>query len=150
MRELRMGRLVGLTVAALATLSILVFARPSASALPLPPMMTADEMTQFGIVQVTDVTDDPGVVAPPALSSAQAIDLAAKHLSRSDRNVRLLHGSAKPIHEQPARSVWIVLFTGGNLPVLGPSGASRPIVPIRFTGVELDDRSGEVLTWFIH
>jgi hypothetical protein len=150
MRELRTSAALGLTIAALATLSIVALARPSASAAPLPPMMTADELKQFGIVQVADVTDDPSVVAPPALPSAQAIDLAAKHLGRSDRNVRLLHGSAKPIYEQPARSVWIVLFTGGNLPVLGPPGASRPVVPIRFTGVELDDQSGEVLTWFMH
>ena len=150
MRELKPRPLLGLTVAALVTVSILALARPSASAPPLPPMMTADEQKQFGVVQVVDVTDDPTVVAAPALPAAQAVDLAGKHLGRSDRNVRLLHGSAKPIHEQPARSVWIVLFTGGNLPVLGPAGASRPVVSIRFTGVELDDRSGEVLTWFMH
>jgi hypothetical protein len=111
-------------------------------------MLTADELKQFEISQVSDVTDDPSAVANVPISYAQAVDIASKHLGRPSTNVRVLHGSARAIHALPEQSVWIVLFAGGNLPALGPGSALTPR-PLRFAAVEIDDKTGEVLTWFM-
>jgi hypothetical protein len=121
------------------------------SAQPLPPMLTPQQMTVFEITQALDVSSNPGALTvPPVVSSSQAIDIASRHLGRSQTNVRLLHALAKPIHEYPARSVWIVMFAGGALPVLGPAGNTITPRPMQFAAVEVDDTTGEVLTWFMN
>jgi len=128
---------------------ILATEHPSESAQPLPPMLTAEELKQFEILQAADVTGNAAAVSPaPAISYDQAIAIAAKHLGRATTNVRVLHGSAKPIHDQAARSVWIVMFAGGTVPALGPKNSHTPR-PMRFAAVEVDDATGEVPTWFM-
>ena len=137
--------ILGVVVASVAVFAI-VTARPSDSA-QLPPMFTSDELTQFEISQVADVTDQPTAVAS-SVGYAQAVAIASAHLGRPSTNVRVLHGSAKPIHALPERSVWIVMFAGGNLPALGPGSAASPRA-LRFAAVEIDDATGEILTWFM-
>lgn len=138
-----------LLVSAFAAVTIGV--RQAASAQPLPPMLSVQEMAIFEISQAIDVTSNPAAlrIVPP-LPASQAVDIASHHLGRASTNVRVLHAMAKPIHGLPARSVWIVMFSGGTLPVLGPAGNTLAPRPLRFAAVEIDDKTGEVLTWFMN
>ena len=154
MRKLSRGHLLaGGLLAGLAVVGLVATAAApqAASAQPLSPMLTARELSMFEISQALDVTSNPGALTvAPVVSSSQAIDIASKHLGRAQANVRLLHALAKPIHENPVRSVWIVMFAGGNLPILGPAANTISPRPLRFAAVEVDDTTGDVLTWFMN
>lgn len=140
---------VGL-ITALAVISVLVLTRPSESS-PLPPMMSPADMKQFGILRATDLTGAPSDTLPPTVVKySDAVGIAARATGRSPQDARVLHGSAKPIFGEPARSVWVVLFNNPQIPVLGPAGALRVPAAGRYLGVEIDDQTGEVLTWFMH
>ncbi len=135
-------------IAALAA-SAIVLQSQSISAEPMPPMLTASELARFQIAEVQDVTGNPSAVSPtPPITYAQAVDIAAKKLGRPATNVRVLHGSAKAIHDMPTQPVWIVMFTGGTVPALGPKNSFTPR-PLRFAAVMIDDATGDVMTWFM-
>ena len=113
--------------------------------------MTTEELQQFGIADARDVTRDSSHVAPaPAVNSARAVTIAANHIGFHPTNARILHGVVRSPSTQADRSVWVVLFGGGELPVLGPaSRPSQPIVERTYTGVIVDDNTGVVLSWFM-
>jgi hypothetical protein len=114
-------------------------------------MMSAAEQEQFGITSANDVTADPSAVTPaPKVSASEAVKIAATHVGFQQANARILHGTARPIAAEPDRSVWVILFGGGDLPVLGPPGRPpQPVTQRTFTGVVVDDVTGAVLTWFM-
>src|SRR5438105_7152417 len=124
MRKLnRIHLLAFVLLAGAAVTSIAIGSQQAQSAQPLPPMLTAREIEIFEISQAVDITSNPAALTViPRVPSSQAVDIASRHLGRGQTNVRILHAVARPIHDLPARSVWIVMFAGGTLPVLGPAG----------------------------
>lgn len=118
---------------------------------PMPSPMSAEDQQMFGITNANDVTTDPSKLTPAqAASASQAVKTAAAHIGIQAANARILHASVRVIAAEPDRSAWVVLFGGGDLPVLGPPGQSpRPLVARTFTGVVVDDTTGAVLTWFM-
>jgi hypothetical protein len=113
--------------------------------------MSAEDQQVFGITNAADVTADPSKVTPaPAVSADRAVRTAAAHIGVQAANASVLHASVRVIAAEPDRSAWVVLFGGGDLPVLGPPGRSPlPVVARKFTGVVVDDATGAVLTWFM-
>jgi hypothetical protein len=117
---------------------------------PMPAMLSPEDQERFGITSARDVTQDPTAVTPtPAVRASDAVTTAAAHVGFQAVNARILHGSARTAAGAEV-AAWVVLFGGGELPVFGPPGRpSVPPVARRFTGVVVNDSSGEVVTWFM-
>lgn len=118
---------------------------------PMPRMMSEEEQRSFGISNASDVTGDPSVVTPaPAITHTEAVRIAGAHVAFEPRNARILRAAVRRFSDQAERSVWVILFGGGELPVLGPAGRpTQPPTRRTFTGVVVDDVTGAVLTWFM-
>lgn len=150
MRVLNKRSVAAVTIPGLVAVALLLFARSSLGS--TPPLASAADLQMFGLTATTDVTDNPVALnaSSTKVTSDDAVNIAAQWLSRgSTTGVRVLHGPATPVESEPERSVWVILFPGGELPVIGPPGASTSMGQARFTGVEVDDQTGEVLTWFM-
>ena len=92
--------------------------------------------------------DGPGTKAPTGITGDRALDIAAAELGRTDRPALIAHGMARRIAAEAATSVWIVAYPGGGPPPgVGPIGSSVHTT-VDFTGLVIDDRTGEVLRGF--
>lgn len=89
-----------------------------------------------------------GSTGPTAkVTSDQATAVASMYLGRQDQPVQVLHGQAPRIADEAARSVWIVLYAGGS-PEPGAAWGGSPDSVVDYTGVIVDDQTGEVLRGF--
>ena len=112
----------------------------------------APTITQHDLEQLAIVRDSPSSAkAAPAATgttSDAAASIAQDFLGRTEAPWQVLHGSASRIEQDADETVWIVVFLGGDPPPGGPMSADAPAVTVDYTGVVIDDQTGEVLRAF--
>lgn len=130
--------LSGVTLAAMT-----VQASPSVAVSAFAP---ADRLLEHGIV----LSPVPGTYAAAIVSADSAKATAVKAVSAPadpDETYRVL---ASATYYAPKQTAWLFLFKGGSDPVsVGPAeGADSRTFTTDFTGVLVDDQTGQVLRWF--
>lgn len=121
-----------------------VLATAAAPARAALPTLSDYDAEQLGITFAGIVTD----AAPPSVDrgQAEAIARSATGMARAADDARRgLYSSGGVV----GRSVWVVSWVGGEH--RGPSGPAiepRPSMLVQFTGAVIDDRTGEMITWF--
>jgi hypothetical protein len=86
----------------------------------------------------------PAISAESAQATARKVIDAAKD---PDETFRVL---ASATYDAPKQTAWLLLFAGGSEEMSGgpPEGAESRTIIVDFTGVLVDDQTGEVLRWF--
>lgn len=142
----RLGLLFA-AVVCLALAGLPVFARTSVAAGPLPEFGAADA----ALVGVA--LDEPGSSESFGISPAEAIVTAASIVPAVRTSpVLTVSARASATSADAARTVWVVVASGGRVPSWGPvrPDGSAPVPPTaRLTGVIVDRETGEVLRWFV-
>ena len=114
-----------------------------------PAVMTATDMTRFGVSSYTDMTDAAAASMPSLpVTRETAVVLAAEYLGNTEPNVRVLLARAPLVRGQADRDVWIVIFPGGTAPMDGPAGATPPTYTT--TSVMFDAVTGEFVRGYMH
>lgn len=86
----------------------------------------------------------PAISAESAQATARKVIDAAKD---PDETFQVL---ASATYDAPKQTAWLLLFAGGSEEMSGgpPEGAESRTIIVDFTGVLVDDQTGEVLRWF--
>lgn len=115
-------------------------------------MLSTEELTQFRLVDARDVTtasitEQLGVGREEA--EAKARDEIGSVTAVGDAIPRVLRARASRFVLEPAREVWVVIFSGGTSPFDGPPGAPE-LPPYEVTGVIIDAETGEFIRGFMN
>jgi hypothetical protein len=97
-----------------------------AATLAAPPVDPAATLSSYDQQQLNLILDAPAnraPITPVTVTQAEAAAIAASYLGRSDEPASIHHGLAARTASEAERSVWIVLFEGGEPPAAGPEGA---------------------------
>jgi hypothetical protein len=90
---------------------------------------------------------DTGAPLPSTrVTESDAVAIAADWLGRPDPPAITRHGYGQRTISEAVRPVWIIVYAGGEAPPFQLPGALETTVD--FTGVIVDDQSGEVLRAF--
>lgn len=113
------------------------------------PMLTDDEFEVLGIQDAVEVTPGSGAFPAARVRTEVAVAVAYDELGVKGEKVRILHAlTPRYVGEEP-RTVWVVLFSGGQSPFGGPGRGSEP-TQYRLTGIIVEDQTGEFLGGFMH
>ena len=96
------------------------------------------------------VTVDAGNTAQvaTAFASDKAVAIAQQEIGGGRTVASIHHGKAAAYINGPVRSVWLVSFTGVQVPMVGPNGGTTKLTTSDLTTVVIDDATGEVLRTF--
>jgi len=145
-RALPVVGVVALGVFALGAARGLASEPPVDSPLAGSSVVSADALQAHGVplVPVPDGASAPRVTAEDARSIAKAVTKASTDPKETFRVL------ARPTADAAERSAWLLIFEGGRHGgSLGPpDGVATRTFATEYTGVLIDDQSGEVLYWF--
>jgi hypothetical protein len=148
-RRFRESGRVSHVILLLAVLFVATFAAMSASAssvLSESAIAAADELAAHGIELRTVPATAPG-----AAVSAETARAAARQLVGASKDPEETYRVfASETYLSAKQTAWLFLFAGGPGPVSAgpPEGADSRAYTTKYTGVVIDDQTGEILRWF--
>ncbi|MGH2407315.1 MAG: hypothetical protein ACRDF7_04435 [Candidatus Limnocylindrales bacterium] len=132
---------------ALATAGILIIAFSAAADSATPPepsaLMSAADQVDLHI----DLSGPPAETL--GIDRATAVATAKSALGRQDEPSEIHQGAAAQYMNSPIRTVWIVVFAGGDPMNVGPAGNGDQKAYPSYSGVIIDGQTGDVLRSFI-
>ena len=138
--------LVPLLVVTLSGASLLAMSATAGDVAIESAIVSADQLTTHGVqLKAVPTTVVPAkVVAETARATARQLVGAAKDPEETHRVF------ASETYLSTQRTAWLFLFVGGAGPVSAgpPEGADSRTYTTGYTGVLIDDQTGEVLRWF--
>lgn len=109
-------------------------------------IVSAERLEQHGI----DLVPLP-VTASSAIVSAATARVTARNLVGAAKDPEeTFRVFASTTYDGPKQSAWLFLFAGGTGSVSGGpfEGSESRAFSVKFTGVLIDDQTGEVMRWF--
>lgn len=135
---LALAFLLGATLAAISASASTVVLESS--------IVAADRLAAHGI----ELKPLPATAAQPVVSAESARAAARLLVGASKDPEETYRVFASETFFGSKRTAWLFLFVGGQGPVSAgpPEGADSRIFTAQYTGVAIDDQSGEVVAWF--
>ena len=128
-------------------LAVLVLVLSAANAGGSSTLNPAQALMQADVQDQLMIWPDAAVAkTSSSVPESFAVDAAAKALWTTAAPALVTHGYARRTSSEPKSSVWIVVFAGGDPPPHEAADGLRTVVD--FTGVIVDDTSGDVLRTF--
>jgi hypothetical protein len=109
-------------------------------------IVAAEQLAAHGI----ELKAVPATAATPVVSAENARATARQLIAAAGDPQETYRVFANETFLSLKRTAWLFLFTGGPGPVSGgpPEGADSRRFSTQYTGVLIDDQTGELLRWF--
>jgi hypothetical protein len=135
---------VGLVI--VSTVALSTMSARASSAVGTSSIVSADRLLEHGIT-LQALPDN----IEPAKVSADSAQTSATRLIGASAAPEVHRVLASATYDSPKTTAWLFLFAGGPGPIsAGPAGgvADSRSFSTDFTGVLVDDQTGEILRWF--